>query len=45
VRTVHNYFPDADAQMIGLGEWFDRRIYPQAVEVAQGPANCARYER
>ncbi|MGH9188012.1 MAG: TetR/AcrR family transcriptional regulator [Acidimicrobiales bacterium] len=45
VRTVHNYFPDADAQMIGLGEWFDRRIYPQAVQVAQGPDDLARYFR
>jgi AcrR family transcriptional regulator len=43
VRTVHNHFPDADAQIIGLGEWFDRRIYPQAVEVAQGPDDLARY--
>ena len=45
VRTVHNHFPDADAQIIGLAEWFDRRIYPQAVEVAQGPDDLARYFR
>lgn len=45
VRTVHHYFPDADAQILGLGEWLDRQIYPQAVEVAQGPDDLARYFR
>lgn len=45
VRTVHHYFPDADARILGLGEWFDRRIYPQAVQVAQGPDDLARYFR
>jgi len=44
-RTVHNYFPDADAQIIGLAEWFDRRIHRQPVEVAQGPDDLARYFR
>ena len=45
VRTVHNYFPDDDARIIALGEWLDRRIYPQAVAVAQGPEDLARYFR
>lgn len=45
VRTVHNHFPDADAQIIGLGEWLDRQLYPQAVPVADGPDDLARYFR
>jgi AcrR family transcriptional regulator len=45
VRTVHNYFPDADAQIIGLAEWFDRQVYPQAVPVADGPDDLSRYFR
>lgn len=45
VRTVHNYFPDADAQIVALGEWFDRQVHPQAVVVAQGPDDLARYFR
>jgi AcrR family transcriptional regulator len=45
VRTVHNYFPDADAQIIGLAEWFDRQAYPQPVPVAEGPGDLARYSR
>jgi AcrR family transcriptional regulator len=45
VRTVHNYFPDADAQIVGLAEWFDRQVYPQAVPVADGPDDLARYFR
>jgi AcrR family transcriptional regulator len=45
VRTVHNYFPDADAQIVGLAEWFDRQVYPQAVAVADGPDDLARYFR
>jgi AcrR family transcriptional regulator len=44
-RTVHNYFPDADAQIIGLAEWFDRQVYPQAVPVADGPDDLGRYFR
>jgi AcrR family transcriptional regulator len=45
VRMVHNYFPDADARIIGLGEWVDRQIYPHAVPVADGPDDLARYFR
>ena len=44
MRTVHNHFPDADAQIIGLGEWFDRQVFPEAVPVADGPDDLARYE-
>lgn len=45
VRMVHNYFPDADARIIGLGEWLDRRVFPQTVRVADGPDDLARYFR
>jgi AcrR family transcriptional regulator len=43
VRTVHVYFPNADDQIIGVAEWFDRQFYPTGVEVAQGPDDLARY--
>ncbi len=45
VRTVHSHFPNADAQIAGVGEWFDRRFYPNAVAVADGPDDLARYFR
>src|SRR5690349_15649845 len=45
VRTVHHYFPDADAQIMGLAEWFDRQVYPHGVRVAEGPDDLARYFR
>lgn len=45
VRTVHTYFPNADAQIIGLAEWFDRQVFPQGVSVADGPDDLARYFR
>lgn len=45
VRTVHHYFPDVDAQLIGLGEWFDNQAHPQEVAVADGPDDLARYFR
>jgi AcrR family transcriptional regulator len=45
VRTVHHYFPNADSQILGLAEWFDAQVYPQAVPVANGPDDLARYFR
>ncbi len=30
VRTVHLHFPNADAQITAVGEWFDRHFYPSA---------------
>ena len=45
VRPVHTYFPNADAQIIGLAEWFDRQVFPQGVSVADGPDDLARYFR
>ena len=43
LRTVHLYFPNADSQIAALGEWFDRRFYPDGVVVASGPDDLARY--
>jgi AcrR family transcriptional regulator len=45
VRTVHLYFPNADSQIVALGEWFDSTIYPQGVQLAAGPDDLARYFR
>ena len=45
VRTVHNHFPDADAQIIGLGDWLDRRAHSRPVPVADGADDLARYFR
>jgi AcrR family transcriptional regulator len=45
VRTVHHYFPNADSQILGLAEWFDAQVYPQAVPIAAGPDDLARYFR
>lgn len=45
VRTVHLYFPNADSQITGVGEWFDRHFYPAGVQPAQGPDDLARYFR
>ncbi len=45
VRTVHHYFPNADSQILGLAEWFDAQVYPQAVPVADGPDDLPRYFR
>jgi len=43
VRTVHAYFRNADDQIIGVAEWFDRQFYPTGVRVADGPDDLARY--
>jgi len=43
VRTVHMHFPNADDQIIALGEWFDRQFHPAEVRVADGPDDLARY--
>jgi AcrR family transcriptional regulator len=45
VRTVHHYFPNADSQILGLAEWFDAQVYPEAVPVAIGPDDLTRYFR
>jgi AcrR family transcriptional regulator len=43
LRTVHLYFPNADAQIAALGEWFDQRFYPGGVVLVSGPDDLARY--
>jgi AcrR family transcriptional regulator len=43
VRTVHTYFPNADDQIVALGEWFDRQFYPAGVRLTEGPEDLARY--
>jgi AcrR family transcriptional regulator len=45
LRTVYTHFPNAESQIIALGEWFDRHFYPTAVPVASGPDDLPRYFR
>jgi AcrR family transcriptional regulator len=45
VRTVHLYYPNHDSQVLALGEWFDRHLYPNGVPVASGPDDLSRYFR
>lgn len=45
VRTVHSYFPNADSQIVALGEWFDRRFHPGGVRIVEGPDDLVRYFR
>ena len=43
LRTVHVYFPNADSQIVALGEWYDQRFYPEGIAVPSGPDDLARY--
>lgn len=45
LRTVHFHFPNEESQILALGEWFDRQIFPSGVETASGPDDLARYYR
>jgi AcrR family transcriptional regulator len=45
VRTVHLHFPNADSQIVAIGEWFDRHFYPGGVQLAAGPDDLVRYFR
>ncbi len=45
VRTVHTHFPNHESQITALGEWIDRRIFPDGFVVAQGPGDLSRYFR
>jgi AcrR family transcriptional regulator len=45
LRTVHVYFPNEDSQIVGVGEWLDRLIYPNGVELCAGPDDLVRYFR
>lgn len=45
LRTVHAHFPNEASQVNALSEWFDRKLYPEGVQVASGPDDLARYYR
>ena len=45
VRTVHGYFPNQRSQIDALAEWFDQRVFPGGVRVADGPDDLPRYFR
>ncbi|MDZ4776391.1 MAG: TetR/AcrR family transcriptional regulator [Alphaproteobacteria bacterium] len=45
LRTVHAHFPNEESQIAALGEWLDRKIYPQGVQLATGPDDLPRYYR
>ncbi len=45
VRTVHFHFPNRESQIVALGEWFDRKFYPDGVILAQDADDLPRYFR
>jgi AcrR family transcriptional regulator len=45
LRTVYTHFPNAESQIVALGEWFDLHFYPNGVAVATGPEDLPRYFR
>lgn len=45
LRTVHFHFPNEESQVVALGAWFDRVLYPQGVVLCAGPDDLARYFR
>ena len=45
LRTVHVHFPNEESQIVAIGEWFDRMLYPQGVVLCSGPDDLARYYR
>lgn len=45
LRTVHFHFPNEASQVAALGEWFDKVLYPQGVEIVAGPDDLPRYFR
>jgi AcrR family transcriptional regulator len=45
VRSVHTYFPNRESQIVALGEWFDRKFYPDGVRLAEGADDLPRYFR
>ncbi len=45
VRTVHTYFPNRESQIVALGEWFDRKFYPDGVTLAEDADDLPRYFR
>lgn len=45
LRTVHVHFPNEEAQVTALGEWFEKEIFPDGVQLASGPDDLPRYYR
>lgn len=45
LRTVHVHFPNEEAQIKALGEWFEKAIFPKGVQLARGPDDLVRYYR
>lgn len=45
LRTVHVHFPNEEAQIAALGEWFEKEIFPEGVRLASGPDDLPRYYR
>lgn len=45
LRTVHVHFPNEEAQITALGEWFEKEIFPDGVQLASGPDDLPRYYR
>lgn len=45
LRTVHFHFPNEASQIAALGAWFDRKIFPEGVELPEGPEDLPRYYR
>lgn len=45
LRTVHFHFPNEESQIVAIGEWFDRVLYPEGVVLCSGPEDLPRYFR
>lgn len=45
LRTVYFHFPNEESQIVAIGEWFDRVLYPQGVVLCSGPDDLPRYFR
>ena len=45
LRTVHFHFPNEASQIAALGEWFEKAIFPDGVQLASGPDDLPRYYR
>ncbi|MFN9925641.1 MAG: TetR/AcrR family transcriptional regulator [Phenylobacterium sp.] len=45
LRTVYVHFPNEESQILALGDWLDRKLYPNGVVMASGPDDLPRYFR
>ncbi len=45
LRTVHFHFPNEESQVLALGVWLDRKLYPDGVVLAAAPDDLPRYFR